>query len=76
MAKDFVQLFAETLEMDVADVARDSEIRTLEKWDSVGALGILAMVEDQYGVQLSSEDYASVTTVGDLEKLVTGRARR
>lgn len=72
----FSARFAEVLEMKEQDIAPASEIRTLERWDSIAALGVLAMVEEHYGVRLSGDDFASVTTVRDLEQLVLGRAKR
>jgi acyl carrier protein len=76
MSKDFLKLFSDAIEMPADQVAPDAEIRQLEKWDSVAALSVLAMVEEQYGVELSGDDFANVTTVADLQKLVDGRAKR
>jgi acyl carrier protein len=73
---NFLQLFADTLEMPQDQVTRDAEIRTLEKWDSIAALGVLTMVDEKFNVQLSGDDFASVKTVGDLEKLVMERRKR
>ena len=73
---NFLSLLADTLEMPLADVTPDAELRALEKWDSIAALGVLAMVEERFGVQLSGDDFASVRTVADLERLVMGRARK
>ena len=72
---DFLSMFAEALEMSPDQISPDDEIRALERWDSIAALGVLAMVEQQFGVQLSGDDFGSVTTVADLERLVTSRAR-
>ena len=72
---NFLHLFAETLEMPGSEISRDAEIRTLEKWDSIAALGVLTMVDDKFNVQLSGDDFASVKTVGDLERLVLSRAK-
>jgi acyl carrier protein len=74
--RNFYTLFADTLEMPAGQIDPAAEIRTLEKWDSIAALGVLAMVEEHFGVRLTSDDFASVTTVGDLENLVLRRAER
>jgi acyl carrier protein len=76
MAQDFTRLFAEAIDMSPDVVTRDAAIRELEMWDSVAALGVLAMVEEHYGVALTGDDFANVKTVGDLETLVAGRAKR
>jgi acyl carrier protein len=72
---NFLQLFADTLEMPLDDVTRDAEFRALDKWDSIAALGVLTMVDEKFNVQLTGDDFASAKTVGDLEKLVLSRAK-
>lgn len=73
---NFLALFAETLEMPPDQITRDAEIRTLEKWDSIAALGVLTMVDEKFNVQLSGDDFAGVKTVGELETLVLARSQR
>jgi acyl carrier protein len=76
MAADFMALFADAVSMPADQIAPDSVIRELEKWDSIAALMVLNLVQDNYGVTLSGDDFASVTTVADLEKLVASRTKR
>ena len=75
MTQDFKALFADAVDMPADQIAPDSIIRELEKWDSIAALMVLNMAQDNYGVTLSGDDFASVTTVADLEKLVASRAK-
>lgn len=76
MTADFKALFADAVDMPADQITPDSTIRELERWDSIAALMVLNMVQDNYGVTLSGDDFASVTTVADLERLVAGRTKR
>lgn len=60
--------FADLLEVD--EVAREDELEEFEEWDSLSALSILAMIDAEYNVQISSEELAKVHTIGDIEDLV------
>jgi acyl carrier protein len=42
----------------------------LAQWDSLAALDFVLEVETQFGLQVSSEDFASCTTVEDLVNVV------
>ena len=75
MTQDFKALFADAVDMPADQIAPDSIIRELEKWDSIAALMVLNMAQDNYGVTLYGDDFASVTTVADLEKLVASMAK-
>jgi acyl carrier protein len=66
----FSQLFENT---DPALIQADTEFRSLEEWDSLIALSIIAMVDEHYGVTLSGEDIRSAKTVRQLFELVQSK---
>ncbi|BDU74821.1 phosphopantetheine-binding protein [Mesoterricola silvestris] len=70
----FYQKLREILECE--DVRRDSDIGDFENWDSLGVLTILAMIDSEYKVALSSEEFLTVRRVGDLEDLLRAKLGR
>lgn len=62
--------------LECEDVRRDSDIGDFENWDSLGVLTILAMIDSEYKVALSSEEFLTVRRVGDLEDLVRAKLGR
>lgn len=49
-----------------APVTPATELATVEAWDSMTAVMIVAMIDDVTGIAVSGEKVASCTTVGEL----------
>jgi len=71
MMGDFYEKLAEILEED--KVAPEDDISSFENWDSLGVLAILAMIDSNYKVSISSREMKAVKKVGDLESLVKSK---
>ncbi len=59
----FVALFYDT---DASLISADTKFRELGEWDSMLALSVIAMADEEYNVQLNGEDIRSSATVSDL----------
>ncbi len=70
---DFYQRMAEILEVD--KVGPDDRIASFDNWDSLGVLSILALADSVYGVTVTGEEIARMSTVGELEKLIDTKMR-
>lgn len=66
----FVFLFEDT---DPSTITQETKFRDLEEWDSMLALSIIAMADEEYNVQLNGEDIRSSETVTDLYNKVKGK---
>ena len=65
--KEFIQNFADQLDDTDAEVlAPETEFRTLDDWSSLAALSIIAMVDEEYGVSISSDTFKNAKTIQDL----------
>lgn len=65
--KTFLNSFAEALEMDDASVlTRETEFQNLDEWDSMAYLSVIAMLDDQYGVQIENSEFVKFITLGEL----------
>lgn len=53
----------------------DTEFRSLEAWDSLTALSIMAMVDDEYGVTLTGEDIKKSNTINDIFEIVKNKKK-
>jgi acyl carrier protein len=68
---DFINNFVSQLEIPpVEPVTGETDFRSLDAWDSLTALSIMAMVDDEYGVTLTGEDIKKSNTINDLFKIV------
>jgi len=48
----------------------ETNLKDLEEYDSLSVLAIIAMIDENFGKQLSSSDFSNVTTVDSLMELI------
>ena len=72
--KDFISNFAAQFD-DTEESAFNAETKfhELEEWSSLVALSIIAMVDEEYDVQLKGEEMRSANTIQDLYNLVESK---
>jgi len=51
----------------------DTELASLEEWDSLAALGVIVMSDMEYGVTLTGLDLKNCVKVGDIHALIASR---
>ena len=70
----FVAKFAEQFEdTPAANFAADTNFRDIEEWDSLVALSVIAMSDDEYGVQLTGDDIRASVTIADIFEKVKAK---
>jgi len=62
----FVKEFESVFDNPPTDVCAATELRTLSAWDSLAAIGLLAMVNARYDVILSGDELMKCQTVQDI----------
>ncbi|MGH9884219.1 MAG: phosphopantetheine-binding protein [bacterium] len=70
MDRFYVRL-AEILEED--KVGPDDVLANFEQWDSLTALSVVAMIDEDYQVNVSAEELATTRTAAALEALVAAK---
>ena len=70
---EFLKNFGEQLdETDPAEIKADTAFKELDDWSSMTALAVIAMIDDEYDVQIKGNDIRSVETIQDLfDKVVS-----
>lgn len=70
----FVEHFAAQFDdTDISKITSSTNFRSIEEWSSLTALSIIAMVDDQYDVQLKGDDIRTSQTVEDIFDIVKSR---
>lgn len=65
--------FYRSLQMTIdttEDIGIDTVLSDLESYDSLAVLGIIAMADGSFGMKLTAEDFAKVTTVFSLMEVI------
>lgn len=71
----FLENFAEQFdETDPSEITANTNFRDLDEWSSLMALSIIAMVDEEYDVQLKGSDIREAHTVEDLFNTVKSKA--
>ena len=67
---DFINNFVELFDDAPAGVTVETKFRELEEWSSLVALGVMAMIDEEYDVQINAEEMRSAETIEDLIRIV------
>lgn len=72
--KDFIQNFADQFDdLDNSVLTPETNFRELENWSSMVSLSLLAMIDDEYDVQLKADDMRKTNNVQELFDLVKSK---
>lgn len=71
--KGFIEKFSEQLEVDVNTLDNSTKYRELDEWASLAGLNVLAMIDEEYGVQLDPDEMRKTNTIQELFDLVQSK---
>ncbi len=70
----FVSEFAAQFEDTPAENFKaDTIFRDVEEWDSLIALSIIALADDEYGVKLTGDDIRGSATIKDIFEIIKAK---
>lgn len=63
----FIDQFAEALEIEDASIlSLETEFRDLDEWDSLAYLNIIAMLDEEYDIQIENAEFKKLMTLNDI----------
>lgn len=72
--KKFVANFSGQFEeSDVKNINEEVDFKSLETWDSLTAMSVQVMIEDEYRVKIAADDLDKAITVKDLFTMVQSK---
>lgn len=72
--KEFIEKFADIFDdTDVTTLTPDTKFRELGEWSSLTALGVIAMADEEFDVELSGNELRTANTIQDLFNLIKGK---
>ena len=60
-------------ETDVSEIKPDTKFRDLDEWSSLVALGLMAMIDDEYDISLKADEMRRANTIQELFDLVKNK---
>lgn len=72
---EFIEKFAEVLDdTDVSVLEPETKFRELDEWSSLTALGVIAMADEEFDVELTGNEMRGANTIKELFDLITSKA--
>jgi acyl carrier protein len=68
--KLFLERLEDALRSPPGSIQASDELESLEGWDSIGALSVIAVIDEHYAMTLEGRELAACKTVADLMQLV------
>lgn len=69
---DFLQAFKEQYaDYEEIELTTDMDFRTIDSYDSLTGMAILVMVKDEFGIEMTDDEYKSLHTVREVYDYVT-----
>ena len=74
MQQKFINSLKEALEIEDRKILVTDIFRDYSEWSSLGQLSLIAMLDEEYGVEIEMVDFNKLITVGDLLNEVIKRS--
>lgn len=72
--KEFISNFADQFDdVDVSSLTPETEFKQVDGWNSLVALSVIAMIDEEYDVTLKGNDITSASTIADLYNTVQSK---
>jgi acyl carrier protein len=69
----FLVSFLSNIEVTDASVTLDTQLSDIPQWDSLALLATMAMVDSDYGVQVSGVELQGCASIGDIARTVASK---
>lgn len=64
---EFIVKFAEAIDVEDASVlSANTEFRSLEEWSSLAYLSVIALMDEEFDVQIEMADFKKLNTIQDV----------
>jgi acyl carrier protein len=74
MKEKFINTFLEALEIEDQSISFEDVLADFENWDSMSRLSLIALLDENFEVEVSDAEFDDMETVQDLYNLVEKRA--
>lgn len=69
--KDFITKLSDVFEdTDIASLTPETNFRDLDEWSSMSVLSLIALADEEFGVELGAHDIKNAQTIQDLFNII------
>ena len=66
MKEKFLVSFQEALQIEGRDISLEDVFRDYDEWDSLGRLSLIALLDEEFNLQIENNEFAKLITVADI----------
>lgn len=66
MKNQLINIVKEALDMEEETIDLNTQFDSLDTWDSLGRLSLIALIDESFNVQISDKEFNSFQTIEDL----------
>jgi acyl carrier protein len=71
---EFLKRFCEELEdVELNSIDTSTDFKNIDKWDSLVALSIIAMIDEEFEIRVTGSDLIKSKTIEDLYNLIQNK---
>jgi acyl carrier protein len=74
MSDRLIDLFASVLSVESKTLNDDSSPTNTGSWDSVTNMMLVASIEEEFGIELTSDEIVEMTTIGNARSILQKRS--
>ena len=72
---EFIEKFAEIFDdTEASTLSPETNFRELDEWSSLSALGVIALADEEFDVEISGAEMKKANTIKELYKFITAKA--
>ena len=68
-----IEVFAEVLQVDAAELNDDSSPDNVRQWDSLAAMKLVVAIEEKFNVKLLTKEIVKMSTIGRARKTLQSK---
>ena len=73
MTDQLIKIFSEELSIDSKQLNEDSSPETIEAWDSLAAMNLVAAIEEAFEIRLTTLEIMKMNSIGQARLVLTGK---
>lgn len=73
MTDRLIELFAEELDVEASDLGESSSPDTVEAWDSLAAMNLVAAIEEAFEVRLTTVEIMKMNSIGAAREVLISK---
>ena len=66
MKNQLINIVKEALDIEEETINLNTQFDSLDTWDSLGRLSLIALIDESFNVQISDKEFNSFQTIEDL----------